>query len=71
VSEERGEREGEGSDAGAEQSVRTAEDDAAVGAGRHQTVQTGHAPVGHHVHSAPEHDARDLCAAAKRRRRRR
>lgn len=54
VSEERGQRQGEGSDAGAEQGVRPAQDDVAVGAGRHQAVQAGHAPVGHRLHSALE-----------------
>lgn len=60
VSEERGERSGEGSDAGAEQGVQPAKDDPAVGAGRHQTFQIRHAPVGHHVHSAPELVARSF-----------
>jgi len=38
LSEERSQREGEGSDACAEQGVRPTQDDTAMGAGRHQTV---------------------------------
>lgn len=67
VSEKRGEREGEGPDAGAEQGVRPAQDDAAVGACRHQAVQVGHASVGHHVHSASEFVAGSLGATGRRR----
>lgn len=68
VPEERGQREGEGPDAGAEQGVRSAQDDVAVGAGRHQAVQVGHAPVGHYVHRAPELVARSIRAVDGRRR---
>lgn len=68
VPEERGQREGEGPDASAEQGVRSAQDHVAMGAGRHQAVQVGHAPVGHYVHSAPELVARGFRAAGRRRR---
>lgn len=43
LSQKRSQREGEGSDACAEQGVWPTQDDTAVGAGRHQTVQVGHA----------------------------
>lgn len=54
VSEKRGQRQGEGADESAEQSLLQAENQPALGASGHQTVQIGHAPTRLELHLSPE-----------------